>query len=113
MSGKPGQHAMVRILSGKEKGRIVELDNNPLTIGLSDACRLKLEPPGVDAGAEILARIIPSAGGYNLTRVAESVTILVNGVPLETERTLSEGDKIAIGSSDALMEFHTGSGPGG
>jgi len=41
------------------------------------------------------------------------VTILVNGVPLETERTLSEGDKIAIGSSDALMEFHTGSGPGG
>lgn len=102
-SGAPSPRpARLFVMEGQERGRSVNLDGEPVTVGRSRACTLTLTEP--NASKDHL-RIAWEDGAWVLADLESSFGTRVNGRPV-TRARLSAFDRIAVG--DTVMIFEDG-----
>ena len=94
--------ARLFVTDGIERGRSLELDGEPVTVGRSRTCALVLTEP--NASKEHL-RIAWEDGSWVATDLGSSFGTRVNGRPA-TRAELAPFDRIAIG--DTVIIFETG-----
>ena len=92
--------ARLFVAEGPERGRTLELDGAPVTVGRSRGCTLALSDP--NASKEHL-RIAWEDGAWVLTDLESSFGTRVNGQP-QQRRELAPLDRIAIGDTVIIFE---------
>ncbi len=92
--------ARLFVAEGPDRGRTLELDGTPATLGRSRACSLPLTDP--NASKEHL-RIEWTPEGYRLSDLGSSFGTRVNGAPAQSV-LLAPLDRIAIGETTIVFE---------
>ncbi|HEX9639485.1 MAG TPA: mechanosensitive ion channel domain-containing protein [Acidobacteriota bacterium] len=100
-AGAP-QPARLFVTDGAERGRTLELDGGPITVGRAPSCQLVLTER--QASKEHL-RIEWTADGYLLTDLESSVGTRVNGAATQ-RHLLGDLDRITIGTTTIVFETH-------
>ncbi len=96
--------ARLRIITGPEAGKAVELSRGELVIGRNEPAGLVINHPEVSRRH---ARLFFQNGSFCVEDLGSSNGTLVNGVPVGVPQVLSEGDVIQLGPVISLSFSET------
>ncbi len=92
--------ASLRILNGSLENQEIELTPDPMTVGRSSACNIRIADAGVSSKH---AKVWCEDGQYFVMDLGSTNGTRVNGVTVK-ECRLADGDEIMVGSSSLRFE---------
>lgn len=87
------------VMTGDQAGTRFELASRPLSVGRDPSRDIQIVDPKVSRKHAV---VVPEAGDY-LVRPAKSLNgLFVNGVAVEVEMKLADGDRISLGETELI-----------
>lgn len=92
--------ASLNIIQGPQVGTHFELSKRPLSIGREAGRDIQITDPKVSRQHAVVRFV---DGGYSIAVANARNGVKINGVKIEEEARLNEGDQIALG--DSVLQF--------
>ena len=92
--------ASLNIIQGPQAGTHFELPKRPLSIGREAGRDIQITDPKVSRQHAVVRF---ADGGYVIAAANARNGVKINGIKIEAETRLNEGDKIALG--DSVLQF--------